>query len=240
MSKALISFSLILILVLGGFYIWYTYEKPQQKEVVELTNLSVYTTDSVGRLISTGFNVFQNGNSIYKGTTLSQGPILFSVQKNSFIEVKNRNLKNQNYYISTWNNSLTKKENVSRVNLKLIVPKPIKVKLISSYNKTYNFSVEASNNFQNLLVCSEWSIDYIYVKNDNYTLIKNPLNYKNYDKCYKLPGDTKDVQLKYKIWGSLNKKDYAKIIFIDEDNGMSEINGTDVYAKDEIYTISHK
>lgn len=238
MGKAWVMF-VILLLIGGGVYLYYKYEKPKQENINEMTNLSIYAIDDTGRLIKTGYDIYSDNSLLKSGETLSQAPILEQVPKNSFIEVKNRNIDFQNYYFCSWNNSLIREENISRVKLDLIEPSPIEVNKLNNLN----FSLQTSREFRNLIVCVKYTVDFIYVKALNYTEMENkPKLYEDYDKCYATnitikKGEIKYLNLVYKIWGSLDPKDNLKIAFIDSDNGITELNETDQFAKDFIYNL---
>lgn len=235
---------LIIIVVLGGafFYFWYTTEKPIQDEIKEKINLSIFSVENNKRVI-TGYNIKVSNNYVYNGTTLLDGFSFVSLIKNHQLSVQNYNLEGQNYYIDIQEINITNWNN-TQIRLNLIEPSEANVEIVNEYLKEEYiiFNLTTERLFKNLIVCSEWSINIIYLKG-NYPVYQIPENYKTYDKCFDIGytlNSTNNLTLEFdfKRWGQFNDKDFLRFVFIDKDLGITyNENKSDVFAPDKIIEL---
>lgn len=236
---------LLIVILLGSvfFFFWQKYEKPIQEEIKNNINLSIFSNEN-GKRVVTGYEIYVNNEQVYNGTTLVDGLSFVSVTKNHELEVRNYNLEGQNYYIDRQKINTTS-INLTQVRLKLEKPSPLNVQIVNDYlNEEYLiFNLTTSNLFKNLVVCSEWGINIIYLKGDYEPFGMPPENYKTYDKCFNI-GETLNstsnvtLEFNYKQWGNFNDDDFLRFVFIDQDLGKSiDEEGNDLWANDTLVDL---
>jgi len=215
MNKAVITL-IIICLVLGGIvgYIYYTYELPKKYQEV-YTNVSIgafYNNKFVATSIELNGEIFNISNS-YE---------LFRLRPNQTISIKNINKINQTFYEDT-KEVLILSEN-KRIDL--LLDKPAKLDIFTSEsNKLININLY-SENFKEVEFCLKWSLNYVFIKAINFSEIKKPQEFRNYDRCYSgnfsLLNGNKTISISYQILDYPTEKDFINISIYDK--GKNIIN----------------
>ena len=222
MNKWLITF-FVLILIIGSFVLlWFYYEKPAEKKIEFLTNLSIYAEDSfIKEYVITNYTINYDGLYHDEGKTLDKSPILYRIAADRPIEV----FSTSKEYYNSKVNILPGIEEIKRVKLNVDKPTELVTKQIGNFNdqSLIYFNLTTKRHFNNVFACVDWTTNFIYVKANSTLLLEKPEYFKDYTKCYDLKGSLNESNnlefyINYKIWGKLTSDDYIKIIFADSEN----------------------
>lgn len=234
----------VILVLMFGFLMFYAYlkwEKPIDEQLDKQINLSVYSEDEWGNLISTGFEIHLDNQLFQKGSTLSQAPIRYIITNNSKIEIFNVNKGKQNYYTDKKTYNSFEKELV-RVDMVLIKPSVVEIERLSKWENESEIilNLSTSNFNRGTHMCVDYTTHFIYVKS-NETQLED--EFLRYDKCFDLKINlnkttSKIVYLNYKIWGDLEHKDYINLYFIDTEEGVGfDEEDKDLFAKNTLETF---
>lgn len=210
MKKAvIIMFFLILILTGVVVVIYYFYEVPS-RENGEYTNVSISAVYNRER-IRTGFEI----DGILYGNT-SEYYELVELAPNQSVIIKNKNIEEQNFYEDE-HTIYIGYEN-QRVDLELDKPQNV------DYNKIEedrNITLTLySENFKNINFCLKWSLNYIFVKAEDYQEVEKFENYTSWDRCYlgnfSLVESNQKITISYQIIDVPDENDYINLSLIDK------------------------
>lgn len=218
MNKIIIFIFVIFIIIAGGLILLYFYfEKPAEDNIKNnIVDLSIFAKESNNN-IETNYTIYKDETFYSEGITLLNGAVYDSVFINNSIEICNKNINNQEYYIECKQLSLYGgKLPPQRIELNLHKRQNLTI----TYEKQYlNLKLMLFSEYQkNLYLCFKYSAHLLNANLVNFQETKLT-NYSYYDKCYDLKtnliNETKTFNIEYKIWGNLDLSDYIDILIID-------------------------
>lgn len=217
---------IILLVMLGILY--YVYEIPKQQIEEEIkVNITIYTFDNeTKQQISTGINIYKDGNLLMDEKSLDGGGLFLSFSTNHTYHITNYNLNNQNYYTSYlakkfygWNYSIERFD--------LYLNKPGELNYLLLEDADYSHILELSSNnrlIRNTSICIKGSTNIIGLtaKSDefNLTLIEKINKYRDYDKCYYIGDIYKDkiiIKIYPKAYLNIDTRDFIQLVITDKD-----------------------
>lgn len=218
MQKKYIKYTILLIffiLITSLFiYIYYHYELPNKNNLKnEFSNLSIIARYN-GKNIETGY-IIQTVDGNIKGNT-SKSYQLEKVRIGQIVNVNNVNIDDQTFYQD--NIKINTSNGNARVVLDLKAPYPINI----DYSSTNPIQVKInSKDAKYIVFCLDWSLNYIFVKPNNYPNIENPKGYENWPNCYdaqfSLEGEEKILNIDYSEFSDIKEEDFIKIAILQKD-----------------------
>ena len=241
-----------IILVGLGIYTYYKFEKPAQNDVVEYADLNIYAVEQNESLqqkasVLTNFDIYVD-NVFYKnGSTVLGGATLIRVPINKSITLINKNTVTQTYYVNLIEFYTDKTKSPFRLTFNLVSPSDIKFTqdgILNSDGGIINLTLSSLGYVNKIDFCIDWGKHIIKVSPNDFQEISKPKRMEKLYRCYStgknLNNDNFTISLTYRIFGDVDKADYIKLIFIDEDyvkekGGFSPegINGEDIAKKGE-------
>jgi len=239
------------IIILGGLFLvliglimffYFQFEKPAKIELESKTiTFNIMAIDYTNETqIITGYTTSVDGVVTDSQKTLIDGRILFTAFINKSIQICNKNLENQYYYVSCYNkniNDLTPDSN--RVNLMLYSPGILNITADSLLGQKdiVILNVSSDKLYKKAIFCLKWS-SHLYSVNTKFKSIIKPEAYYIYDKCYDLEKDITNIPalipINYQVIDNVDSQDYIRVILIDRDD-MLNINN--IGGEDVIYDI---
>jgi len=167
---------IIILLIIGGFVLYFVFEKPKQEAVNILhSNVSIYAIDKeTGERIKTSYIIYVNNVTYKNSSTESGGAIIEKLPINSTIRILNNNTEEQFYYQDIHEFHLN--EPKKRVQLNLINPGEV---IFNKVNNTY-INIKSEGVVDKIKFCFEYSGNIVYIKTD-FEQIERLLDF---DKCY--------------------------------------------------------
>jgi len=205
--KKQIFFIIFFCIILSAtcFYFYYKYE-PEKQELINISISAEYE-----KKIKTGFIIITNSGEIRGNTSYSYELIRLPKQ---VIKIKNINLEDQNFYEDEKEYNLTK--NI-RIDLILSKPEKLEIKIIENESL---FVELYSKNFKEIDFCLKGSLNYMFIRAENFTKIEKLEDYTNYDICYdgnfSLLDNFKTIKIDYTNYGTPNEKDFIDLVLIDK------------------------
>lgn len=200
----LIIFCLILAGGFGYFYYKYDFKKP----TLEFSTISI-SAEYNNQKVVTGYVIKTSNGTKIANTSQSYEKAM--VVKNTIIKIYNKNIEDQNFYTDLREFNIT--EDTKRINLKLVEPKEIKIKILSTKPLLVNLESEDARDID---FCISWSSNYIFVEIINFTKTEN---FENWHKCYNgdfsLINSNKTIEIDYSKFGTPGKNDYIKLLLLN-------------------------
>lgn len=195
------------LLVISGIvlFIYFNYNPQKEEESINLSISTEYNHQKIKtqlEITSTNGTQFLNTSQYYEIIQVPKGEIT----------IKNKNIENQDYYQNIY------KYNVSDENTRLDIKleKPILPKITIIRINPLIIDVK-SENFQGVNFCLISSVNLVFVS-ANYTEIKKPDNYSNYDSCYgTFDLGEKIIKINYESLSNPTKDDFLNITFYDKE-----------------------
>ncbi len=212
MGKTIVIIIIIFLLLGGaGIYLYFKYER--NIEVIDLVDLSIFAIEEDTGLMNKTSYIVRVDNFLYgEGNTSKDGAVLHKVPFNKSINVINRNIDNQSYYIDT-KIFTTAANKTYRVILDLVTFGGININQEGMFgeNKPIVLTINSTRNIKNMYFCVDYSTHIIFVEVQNFT--------RKRERCYIMNDLEADVNLnitmKYTYFGQIDESDYLKIDFFD-------------------------
>ena len=214
----------IILLIAGAFsFLYWKYERPAIVQEENNFRASIYAIDvQTQDRIVTNYSIYVGGSLTESGKTLEKGPIVHKFEAGSSVLVKSNDSSYYNDEIFA-NPDIV---NLSRIELRLVNPSELIIEQHGTFllDEKITFNLSTEREFRNLIVCTEWTNNFIYVKS-NYP--KSEEKPREFDKCFET-GQTlnKDDEisfiLDYKVFGFLTEKDFIRLYFMDSENGLKD------------------
>ena len=222
-GKIIFFLMILAVVITGGLFVYYKFEKPIQDNGNLKNNLNIYAIHN-GKQIVTGYKIFLDSTEFNLGQTMRQASIQKNIPLNRSGIVYSYNLDNQNYYFSSSNFSAINEDENTRIELNLISPGSIEVEKIINSQDKINITLNSDGIYKNANICLKWSTNIVYVTMLLPKSFLKPKNYENYNKCFFI-GDIDgniDLSIDYKSFINLNSKDFISIAIFDGDyiNGI--------------------
>ncbi|MFW5793887.1 MAG: hypothetical protein ACOCV1_00155 [Bacillota bacterium] len=208
MIKYIILITFIFLIIGGGFIYW-LYEKPEQQEVNSKGYLFLKYINSQGKQVEADYYIRLGGKIYQEGKTLKDGYLQISIPSNSTADVY---AKINNSYM-TYFQEYIKDNSQIRVDLKENVIGHINLDYDIKNDKEIllNFT---SENVSRPFFCLAWSKNFLYLDSENEKIeVPKRLKYK-VNKCFNISNET---VVSYKIFKSLDEQDFIKVYIIDRD-----------------------
>jgi hypothetical protein len=228
MGKAVVFIIIFFILVGGLAFLYFHFEKPAQKaDVVQYTNLTIFSDDNQGDLIHTVYLIYVNGSLYAGGETDRLGGVKELVTTNNEFVLKNVNLQNQSFYTEEIKFSSPIPNKVSRIDFQLDKLGILDIAKKGNFGADNKITLILSTDdaFRNLLYCLKWSEMLVAVQSPNDNLISDIYD-DNY-KCYKTNSDVTQsknytITINYNAIGALTPTDYIRLDFYDNDKNLNQ------------------
>lgn len=249
MSKAIfIIVFVFLLLIAGGVFLYFYWEKPAQDALPILNQVSILAKDAAsGKIVKTDYVVtLTDANTFYKrGTTDKNGYVAERVPYNNTFRVFNVNQEGQHYYTDykeyvnpnqyayIMNNETA---DFFRADFELINGGTLSVEHLNEWpeGQPQVLRLSSVGTVKHLGFCVRWSTHILGVYSDEFTEEPVPEMYKTgttvFDRCWNMERDILDdeeilVRLRYTKFGDIDAGDYIKVMFLDGD-----ISYTDPYT----------